>query len=111
MPALWRDKQVLMEREVLPFIFFQFSFLFFFFVPPLSNTTGAFGGVGAVRGVKNPIKLAANILRNAKKGRMLLGRVRPMSACVFFFSLSFLFLFFSRAEFFIETDFWLEKVP
>jgi taspase (threonine aspartase 1) len=42
------------------------------------GNNGSFGAVGAVRGVKNPVQLAASLLREEKKGRLPLGRIRPM---------------------------------
>jgi taspase (threonine aspartase 1) len=42
------------------------------------GNNGAYAAIGAVRGVKNPIKLAAKILTEEKKGRLPLQRIRPM---------------------------------
>jgi taspase (threonine aspartase 1) len=39
---------------------------------------GAFGAVGALRGIKNPIQVAAKLVTEERKGRLPLGRIRPM---------------------------------
>ncbi|PRP89601.1 threonine aspartase 1-like [Planoprotostelium fungivorum] len=40
--------------------------------------SGAFGAVGAISGMKNPIRVAKALLTEEKKGRLPLGRIRPI---------------------------------
>lgn len=44
----------------------------------MDGRDGSFGGVGAVRGLRNPIKVAHAIAQENSKGLMALGRVPPM---------------------------------
>ncbi|KAI8096749.1 threonine aspartase 1-like protein, partial [Halteromyces radiatus] len=47
----------------------------------MDGQSSHFGGVGAVSGVKNPIKLCQRMVQENKKGLMSLGRVPPIFLC------------------------------
>ncbi|KAL6844208.1 hypothetical protein ACP4OV_025881 [Aristida adscensionis] len=44
----------------------------------MDGSTGYFGAVGAIRGVKNPIQVALNLAKEQMVGSALLGRIPPM---------------------------------
>ena len=46
----------------------------------MDGHSGAFGGVGAVRGVRNPVLVALSIMDTERKRFLKLGRIPPMLA-------------------------------
>nr|BAK06563.1 predicted protein [Hordeum vulgare subsp. vulgare] len=44
----------------------------------MDGTTGSYGAVGAVQGVKNPIQVALHLAKEQMSGSSLLGRIPPM---------------------------------
>ncbi|XP_044326955.1 putative threonine aspartase isoform X1 [Triticum aestivum] len=44
----------------------------------MDGTTGSYGAVGAVKGVKNPIQVALHLAKEQMSGSSLLGRIPPM---------------------------------
>lgn len=44
----------------------------------MTGKTGTFGAVGAVSGIKNPIFTAYQMVIDAEKGLLSLGRIPPM---------------------------------
>ncbi|KAJ1273526.1 hypothetical protein BS78_06G287700 [Paspalum vaginatum] len=44
----------------------------------MDGSTGSFGAVGAIRGVKNPIQVALHLAKDQMTGSSLLGRIPPM---------------------------------
>ncbi|KAG2575775.1 hypothetical protein PVAP13_7KG371600 [Panicum virgatum] len=44
----------------------------------MDGSTGSFGAVGAIRGVKNPIQVALHLAKEQITGSSLLGRIPPM---------------------------------
>jgi len=44
----------------------------------MDGSTGSFGAVGAIRGVKNPIQVALHLAKEQIAGSSLLGRIPPM---------------------------------
>ncbi|VAH39105.1 unnamed protein product [Triticum turgidum subsp. durum] len=44
----------------------------------MDGTTGSYGAVGAVQGVKNPIQVALHLTKEQMSGPSLLGRIPPM---------------------------------
>lgn len=47
----------------------------------MTGKTGTFGAVGAANGLRNPIETPYQMITEAEKGLLSLGRIPPMQVC------------------------------